>query len=94
MYVLNSYLGLHIAAIMLTALPDHKTHTHKEHTDKHNYLTTHHSQAYSLTLSLFIALTYTFPMTQTVSEITSYLLYSPLYLPSAILFECVIYEVP
>ena len=56
--VLNSYLGLHIAAIMLTALPSHKTHTHthshKEHTYEQTYSTTRHLPAYSFTsLSLF-----------------------------------------
>lgn len=32
MQVLNSYLQLHIAAIMLTAPPNHKTHTQSENT--------------------------------------------------------------
>ena len=60
MQVLNSYLGLHIAAIMITALANHKTHIHREHTDSRTYSITHNSQAYSLYRS-FISLTYTFP---------------------------------
>lgn len=32
MQVINSYLRLHIAAIMLTALPNHKTHTQRKNT--------------------------------------------------------------
>lgn len=74
--VLNSYLRLHIAAIMLTALFDHKTHTHKEHTDKQTYATTQHSQAYSLTLLLFVslALAYTFHRLCPNSECIIYVL--------------------
>lgn len=72
MQVLNSYLQLHNAVIMLTALPNHKIHTHTKHTDKKAYSTIHHMQAYSLALSLSISVSHV-SQTKALSEITPYL---------------------